>query len=138
MITVIKVFRDLLNIALKAFNEKASCNGQKCQILAVTLRSPKKTMGHRQLHVDCGKLSTGKNCIIPYLIERSYPKCGHFGVVCPTLPVQRRPISPRKFLLPSKISKSFWIWQLKANVLPCGSQTPTTSVPNKATKTMRA
>ena len=62
-------------------------------------------MGHRQLHLDCGKLSTRKNCIIPYLIESSYPKCGHFGVVCPTLPGQRRPISPSssstgKFLSP--------------------------------------
>ena len=43
-----------LNMPFKVFIEKASCDGQKCQLLSVALRSPKKTMGHRRLHLDSG------------------------------------------------------------------------------------
>lgn len=40
-----QTLRDLLNMAFKMFNEKVSHSGQKCQLLAGTLWSPKKTDG---------------------------------------------------------------------------------------------
>ena len=49
-----KPFRDLLNMALKMFTDKASHHRQMCQLLAVSLRSPHKTAGHRWHHLDCG------------------------------------------------------------------------------------
>lgn len=39
---------------LKCLIEKIFCDGQKCQLPEATLRSPKKTMGHRRCHLNCG------------------------------------------------------------------------------------
>lgn len=42
---ILKLFRDLLNVTFKMFDEKASHDRQKFRLLEATLRSPKKTWG---------------------------------------------------------------------------------------------
>lgn len=64
---VLRFFRGLLNIALKMFNEKAFHNRWTCQLLAGALRTPKKTDGVWELHLDCGGANHLGNCPMPLL-----------------------------------------------------------------------
>ena len=44
---ILRLLRDLLNMAFKVINENASDDRQECQLLVATLRSPNKTVWHR-------------------------------------------------------------------------------------------
>lgn len=120
---VLRFFRDLSNMAFKVFNEKASCDKQKRQILDPTLRSPKETMGHRQLHLGHSNTTHWKT--LPQAPPAGSPcsvcePTGHFCVECP------RSVNFPKFLLHRNIpdllglvakSQCGPVWQLKTNPL---------------------
>lgn len=116
---VLKFFRGLLNIALKMFNEKAFHNRWKCQLLAGALRTPKKTDGVWELHLDCGGANHLGNCPMPLLHQALLTlwtclgwllcSAGQSKVKCP------------KFLLHRNLCQRFWAWQLKVGAALCGS-----------------
>lgn len=77
---VLKLFRDRLNMAFEMFNEKASRDRQKCQLLAATLRSP-KMLGHRWLYLICANMNHGaENGLMPHLPRGLCPNSGHLSV----------------------------------------------------------
>lgn len=99
---VLRLLRDLLNMAFKVINENASHDRQECQLLVATLRSPNKTVGHNDSTWIVEVLTTAKNCPMPYPLPGSCPNCGHCWVDCCALPGQYRSVFPSS----SSIGKS--------------------------------
>lgn len=116
---VLKFFRGLLNIAFKMFNEKAFHNRRKCQLLAGALRTPKKTVGVWELHLDCGGANHLSNCPMPLLHQDLLTLWTCLG--WPLCSAGQSKVKHPKFLLHRNLCQRFWAWQLKVGAALCGS-----------------
>lgn len=112
----LKLFKDLLNMTFKMFNKKASQDRQKCQFLKPTLRSPKKTMGHRQSPWIVIILISEQNCPILSCKQWSAQSVGTAVLIARLCLSQGRSIF--LFVPYMTISQTFWTWKML--VLLCG------------------
>lgn len=109
---VLRLLRDLLNMAFKVINENTSHDSQECQLLVATLRSP-KTVRHRWLPdlvvVNANHCKQLSHASPPArVLSKLWTLLG--WLLCSAWSMW---VSFLKFLLYRKISQTFWVQPLR-------------------------